>query len=244
MKPIYGLLKVEEGKNEKYLESKRVIKWLPEHQIIIDDVVDYLRSPEVIAYPDFSKPFLIHCDASQTGLGGVLYQKIAGKLRVISLASRMLTPTEKNYHLHASKLEFLALKWCITVKFSDYLHYGPPFEVYTDNNPLTYVLTSAKLNASGLRWVSQLSNYQFDIKYRLGKNNMDADFLSRNHTCEFEERLNRDNDTLKSEDIGLIFAEASREKTFVGCVNVESLQMEEQGNDLVQSISRDRIICA
>ena len=42
LKPIYGLLKVEEGKNEKYLESERVIKWLPEHQIIIDDVVDYL----------------------------------------------------------------------------------------------------------------------------------------------------------------------------------------------------------
>ena len=92
--------------------------------------------------------------------------------------------------------------------------------------------------------MSQLSNYQFDIKYRPGKNNVDADFLSHNHTCEFEERLNRDNDTLKSEDIGLIFAEASREKTFAGGVNVESLQMEEQGKDLVQSISRDRIICA
>ena len=49
---------------------------------------------------------------------------------------------------------------------------------------------------------------------------------------------------MKSEDIGLIFAEASREKTFVGCVNVESLQMEEQGNDLIQSISCDKIICA
>ena len=96
------------------------------------------------------------------------------------MASRTLTPTEKNYHLHAGKLEFLALKWCITVKFSDCLHYGPPFVVYTDNNLLTYVLTSAKLNASGLRWVSQLSNYQFDIKYRLGKNNVDADFLSHN----------------------------------------------------------------
>ena len=73
---------------------------------------------------------------------------------------------------------FLALKWAITDKFHDYL-YGANFEVVTDNNPLTYVLTSAKLYASGHRWVAALANYNFSISYRSGKLNMDADGLSR-----------------------------------------------------------------
>ena len=51
--------------------------------------------------------------------------------------------------------------------------------VYTDNNPLTYVLTSAKLNVTGLRWVGELADFDFEIRYRPGKLNTDADSLSR-----------------------------------------------------------------
>ena len=53
--------------------------------------------------------------------------------------------------MHSGKLEFLALKWSVTEQFRDYLYYAPEFVVYTENNPLSYVLTSAKLNAIGLR---------------------------------------------------------------------------------------------
>lgn len=85
----------------------------------------------------------------------------------------------QNYHLHSGKLEFLALKWAIFERFRDYLYYSPPFTVYTDNNPLTYVLTTAKLNATTQRWVAELADFQFVIKYRPGKANRDADGLSR-----------------------------------------------------------------
>jgi len=71
------------------------------------------------------------------------------------------TPAEKNYHLHAEKLDFLALKWAITEQFRDYLYYAPEVTVFTDNNPLTYVLTSAKLSATSLRWVGELTDYRF-----------------------------------------------------------------------------------
>lgn len=54
-----------------------------------------------------------------------------------------------------------------------------PHLVYSDNNPLTYVLTSAKLNATGGRWVAELADFHFTIKYRPGKENIDADSLSR-----------------------------------------------------------------
>ena len=64
-------------------------------------------------------------------------------------------------------------------KFHEYLYGSKPFEVYADNNPLTYVLTSAKLDACGQRWVAKLANYNFIIKYRCGQSNVEADALSR-----------------------------------------------------------------
>ena len=85
-------------------------------------------------------------------------------------------PPKKNYPAH--KLEFLALKWAITDQFHEYL-YGGEFEVYTDNNPLTYILMTAKLDATGQRWIARLADYNFNLHYRSGKSNKDADALSR-----------------------------------------------------------------
>ena len=72
----------------------------------------------------------------------------------------------------------MAVKWAITEKFHDYL-YGNKFTVITDNNPLTYVLSSAKLDATSQRWIAALSNFNFEILYRPGNQNADADGLSR-----------------------------------------------------------------
>jgi len=72
----------------------------------------------------------------------------------------------------------LTLKLTITSKFHDYL-YGNSFVVFTDNNPMTYVLEKAKLDAASHRWVAALSAYDFRIKYRPGKPNADADALLR-----------------------------------------------------------------
>ena len=171
---------VKKGKSQgKANDSKALDNWTDEHQEIVNQMIDYLKSPEVMAYPDFTLPFFITTDASFQGLGSVLYQTQNGVDRVISFASRTLSEAEKNYHMHSGKLEFLGLKWAVTERFADYLKYGPHFVVYTDNNPLTYVLTSAKLNAVGMRWVNDLADYQFTIKYRPGKENTDADYLSR-----------------------------------------------------------------
>ena len=128
----------------------------------------------LMAYPDYNAPFIVHTDASQDGLGAVL-QKQNGCTRAIAYASRTLTPSECNYHMHSVRI----LKWAVTEQFRDYLYYAPEFVVYTDNNPLTYVLTSAKLNATGLRWVGELADFNFEIRYRPGKLNVDADSLSR-----------------------------------------------------------------
>ncbi|XP_052256394.1 uncharacterized protein LOC127861754 [Dreissena polymorpha] len=127
-----------------------------------------------MAYANYDLPFTLHTDASGSGLGAVLYQHRDDKDRVIAFASRSLKPAEKHYPAY---YQFLALK-AITEKFHDYL-YGATFEVVTDNNPLTYVTTTAKLDATGQRWMAALVNYNFTTRYRPGKNNADADSLSR-----------------------------------------------------------------
>ena len=81
-------------------------------------------------------------------------------------------------HHPAHKLEFLTLKWAVVKKCYEYL-YGSTFDVYTNNNPLTYVLTTAKLDAASHHWVASLANYNFGLHYQAGKTNIDADALSR-----------------------------------------------------------------
>ena len=143
----------------------------------IEKLKDACTDTLILAYTNYKKPFRLNTDASEKGLGAVLYQtQDDGTQRVITYASRSLSKTEKNYDAH--KLEFLALKWSVTERFHEYL-YGGKFNVYTDNNPLTYVLTTAKLDATGQRWIANLANYDFKIFYHSGKFNVDADSLSR-----------------------------------------------------------------
>ena len=133
------------------LPSRHPVDWTDIHQSALETLIDFITSAPVMAYPDFQKPFVLHTDTSKDGLGFVLYQYQDKTLHVVAYGSRSLTPAEKKYHLHSGKLEFLVLKWAICDQFQDYLYYARSFKVYTDNNPLSYVLSSAKLNATGLR---------------------------------------------------------------------------------------------
>ena len=169
-------------------------------------------------------------------------------MKIISFASRTLSPAEKNYYLHSGKLEFLAFKWCITEKFSDYLIHGPPFEVITDNNPLTYVLTTAKLNATGLRWINQLANYQFSIKYRSGKKHLDADFLSRHPVDEIYKIEKNANITLKLDDVNTVLSQSSRNVCTISRANIAMLdfgntdQVKFQKSDVIKGQQSDEVI--
>ena len=76
-----------------------------------------LTSAPVLAYADFSRPFILEVDASYSGLGEVLSQETEGGVRPIAYASRGLRPTERNMTNYSSmKLEFLALKWAMSEK--------------------------------------------------------------------------------------------------------------------------------
>ena len=124
-KPLYDLLEVEkeeisqhkcgEGQgvrdtcNRNQKNSMQGINWTEVHQIAFQRLNECLIKQPIMAYPDFSTPFVLHTDASQEGLGAVLYQH-SGQVKVIGYASRTLSPTEQRYHMHAGKLEFLWLK--------------------------------------------------------------------------------------------------------------------------------------
>ena len=101
-----------------------------------------LQAP-ILSFPDFNKPFLLETDASGRGLGAVLSQKQAdGRYDPIAYASRVMNETEQRYH--SNKQEFLALKWAVTEQFHEYLSpYGK------NQNPLTYIFSSANLDAAG-----------------------------------------------------------------------------------------------
>ena len=129
-----------------------------------------------MAYADCSKLFKLHTNACGLGLGAFLYQTGEdGFDRVMTYASQTLSKSTRTYP--AYKLEFLAFKWAVTDQFHEYL-YGGNFDVYTYNNPLTYILTSAKLDAVSQFWVAALANYNFQLHYKTGKSNVKADALS------------------------------------------------------------------
>ena len=130
----------------------------------------------VLAFADYTKDFLLETDASKEGLGAVLSQKQEdGQFHLVAYGSQALSMHEKNYH--STKLEFLALKWAIMEHFKEYLLYQP-FLVKTDNNPLTYIMSTPNLDATGHHWVSTLAKYDFWLEYQKGQDNAVADALS------------------------------------------------------------------
>ena len=163
------------GENSK--EKSAAVELSPEALQAFETLRDACITAPVLAFADYTKPFVLETDASKEALGAVLSQKQPdGTLRPVAFGSRTTTTGEKNYH--STKLEFLALKWAISDEFRDYLILNP-FLVRTDNNPLTYIFTSPHLDAVGHRWVQQLAGFNFTIEYVKGKNNGAADGMSR-----------------------------------------------------------------
>ena len=141
-KPLHQLVS---GENAKLKRTS--VTWTVECEESFKKLKELCSNTPVLAYPNYMEKFKLYTDVSESGLGAVLTQvQNDGKERPIAYASRTLSKSEWNYDAH--KLEFLALKWSVTDCFHEYL-YGGTFDVYTDNNLLTYILTTAKLDAIG-----------------------------------------------------------------------------------------------
>jgi hypothetical protein len=82
------------------LKKGAKFSWNQKCEDVFHTLRDHLTTAPVLAQPDVSKPFDIYCDASGTGLGGVLMQDN----RVIAYASRALRVHEQNYPTHDLEL--------------------------------------------------------------------------------------------------------------------------------------------
>ena len=141
VQPLYDLVS---GDNAR--KKNKSVNWTDQCQAAFDKIKGLCCTTPVLAFKDFAQHFLLHTDASGISLGVVIYQVIDRKECVIRYGFHSLNKGESCYMTH--KLDFLALKWAVMMVFHEYL-FGNQFTVKSDNNPLTYVLTTSQLDATG-----------------------------------------------------------------------------------------------
>lgn len=139
-------------------------------------VKSLLITAPVLANPDFSKKFFLHCDASDFGIGAVLVQHDdEGNERPIAFMSKKLNTSQRNYSF--TERECLAALEAIK-KFRCYLELQE-FEVITDHSSLLWLMRQQDLSGRLARWVFKLQPYRFSISHRKGKDHVVPDSLSR-----------------------------------------------------------------
>ena len=133
-----------------------------------------LARPPIQAYPDMSLCFILHSDASNLGIGGVLSQQQDGEERVIAYYSAALSCAERNYCV--TRKELLAVVKAVK-HFHPYL-YGREFLLRTDHAALRWLLKFRNPEGQLARWLETLQQYQFTIEHRSGARHGNADALS------------------------------------------------------------------
>jgi hypothetical protein len=124
----------------RLLSPKLKFHWGPEQQQAFETLRDKLITYPILRRPDFSKPFILHTDASGQAIGAILAQKDEdGKEHAVAYHSKKLTPTERNWPI--THLECFAVVNAVCKHFADFL-LGHPFTVYTDCSALQWLLKS------------------------------------------------------------------------------------------------------
>jgi transposase InsO family protein len=158
----------------KLLKKDVAYEWSGEHEQAFQTLKGKLVSPPVLKYPDFNRSFILTTDASGEGLGAVLSQGDIRKDLLVAFASRTLNQAEKNYSTTGKEL--LAIVWGMRY-FRPYL-YGKHFLVVTDHKPLTWIMNVKDPGSRLLRWRIKLEEYDYEVVYRKGALNTNADALS------------------------------------------------------------------
>lgn len=179
LEPLHQLLR----KNVAFVWSRTC-------QQSFDEMRKYLTSQPVLQIYNPNKMIYIYSDACTEGIGAVLKQQDeSGVLHPIAYFSKKLTPSQRKKPI--IYLETLAIKECIT--FWQHYLIGREFVVVTDHKPIENLRVKAKPNEPLGELVNYLSQFDFKIVYQRGKDNIEADALSRNavllETFESEEKV-------------------------------------------------------
>ncbi|GJU37901.1 putative reverse transcriptase domain-containing protein [Tanacetum coccineum] len=152
-------------------QKSKTFDWGEEQENAFQTLKDKLYNAPVLALPDGPEDFVVYCNASGLGLGCVLMQRN----KVIAYASRQLKIHEKNYTTH--DLELGAVVFALKI-WRHYL-YGTNSVIYTDHKSLLHILSQKELNMRQRRWIELFSDYDCEIRYHPGKENVVVDVLSR-----------------------------------------------------------------
>lgn len=167
------------------LKKDAKIQHTPQFVKCFEDCKNVLINEPVLQYPDFTKPFILTTDASNVSVAGILSQGTIGSDKPIAYISRTLNNSEQAYS--TIEKELLAIVWA-TKKFRPYL-YGRKFKIVTDHMPLKWLMSLKEPNSRLVRWRLKLEEFDYEIEYKRGKKNTNADALSRIeiHTKEVQE---------------------------------------------------------
>lgn len=155
--------------------KKQQIEWTSAAENSFLAIKQALVSAPILSQPDFSEPFVIQSDASDTGIGGILSQTLDGAERVIAYASRSLSKSERNFSV--TERECLAVIFCIE-KFRPYIE-GVHFTVRTDHHSLLWLNNIKNPSGRLARWAVRLRQFSFTLVHRKGRDNVVPDALSR-----------------------------------------------------------------
>jgi len=153
------------------LLKKNSFQWDEEAEKCFESVKTIMSTTPVLATPDFSKPFVIECDASGFGIGAVLMQEG----HPIAFESRKLNKKESLQSTYNK--EMLAIIHALT-KWRQYL-LGSKFVIRTDHNSLQYLLQQKTLSTEQQKWIEKIATFDMEILHKKGKDNVVADALSR-----------------------------------------------------------------
>ena len=149
--------------------------WTQREQTAFDNLKTALCNTPVLIIPDPSKPFVLRTDASGYAVGAVIQQDQGNGLQPIAYLSKKLNSAERNYPVHEQE------QLAIILSLQEWRHYlhGTRFKVITDHNSLKYLETQDNLSGRQHRWREKMAEFDMEVVYDLGKNNVVADALSR-----------------------------------------------------------------
>ena len=168
--PLYTLLQ----KNKKWF-------WGTDQKKAFSDIKEILTSPKLLVHYDPQRKLMLSCNASPYGIGAVLSHIMEdGSEKPVAFASRSLAPAEKRY----AQLDKEALAIIFGVKKFHHYLFGRYFTICSDHKPFQHLFNENRLipslaSARIQRWALALSAYEYNIVYKSGNSNANADLLSR-----------------------------------------------------------------